>query len=143
MRSGMARKTSGFGTRATIGAALALALMLVSAPGSTPARAEDMTGGLLRLAEILGSVHHLREVCGAHEGALWRNKMIDMLNVADLDAGTRQVMVSHFNEAYYQARAAFPDCSDSAAAKANSLFDEARRLAARLSGTDGSAASLF
>jgi uncharacterized protein (TIGR02301 family) len=139
MRSGMARRSSGFGTRNIIGAALALALMLAA----IPSRADDLDSGLMRLAEILGSVHHLREVCGAHEGALWRNKMIDMLNAAALDAERRQLMIAHFNDAYYQAQNAFPDCSDGAAVKSNTLLDEAHKLAARLAGIDRSAAAGF
>jgi uncharacterized protein (TIGR02301 family) len=139
----MARRLYGFGTRSIIGVALALALM----GAATPSRAGDLDSGLdkglVRLAEILGSVHHLREVCGANEGALWRNKMIDMLNAATLGAQERQLMISHFNDAYYQAQKAFPDCSDGAAQASNSLFDEAHKLAARLAGTDRSAAAGF
>ncbi|MCE9649913.1 MAG: TIGR02301 family protein [Parvibaculum sp.] len=143
MRRGLARNSSSFRTRAGFGAALALILML----GAAPAVAEDLDGGLnrglMRLSEILGSVHHLREVCGANEGALWRNKMIDMMNTAALSAEQRQAMITHFNDAYYQARAAFPDCSAKAAAKANSLFDEAQRLAGRLSTIGQSATAEF
>lgn len=139
MRSGLIRKMSGFGTSALASAALALVLTF----GGAPARADEMQDGLVRLSEILGAVHHLREICGANEGALWRNKMIDMLNVAALDADGRQRLISHFNDAYFQALKAFPDCSASAAAKSNALFDEAHRLAARLAGTDRSAAANF
>src|SRR5262249_7353146 len=34
---------------------------------------------LLRLAEILGAVHYLRELCGAQEGQLWRDQMKEIL----------------------------------------------------------------
>ena len=36
-------------------------------------------GKLLRLSEILGAVHYLRELCGANEGQLWREKMMQIL----------------------------------------------------------------
>jgi uncharacterized protein (TIGR02301 family) len=139
----MARRSSGFGTNALIGAALALALICAALPARAGSSGGPMENGLERLAEILGAVHHLREVCGANEGALWRNKMIDMMNTAALGAEQRQAMIAHFNDAYYQARAAFPDCSTKAAAKANSLFDEAQRLAGRLSTIGQSAAAEF
>jgi uncharacterized protein (TIGR02301 family) len=139
----MARRSYGFGTSALIGAALALALMCAAPPARAGSTGGPMENGLERLAEILGSVHHLREVCGANEGALWRNKMIDMMNTAALGAEQRQAMIAHFNDAYYQARAAFPHCSAKAAAKANSLFDEAQRLAGRLSTIGQSAAAEF
>ena len=34
---------------------------------------------LLRLAEILGAVHYLRELCGAQEGQLWREQMKEIV----------------------------------------------------------------
>lgn len=143
MRSGMARGSFGFGTGARV--AVTLALMLGCAVASLPARADNsqtsLMSGLVRLAEILGSVHHLREICGADEGAMWRNKMIDMMNVASLDAEARQRMISHFNDAYYQARSTFPECSTPAAAKSNALLEEGRRLAASLAGGNRSAAA--
>ena len=30
---------------------------------------------LQRLAEILGALHYLRQLCGANEGPKWRNEM--------------------------------------------------------------------
>lgn len=143
MRSGMTRNMSRFGTGETVGAILALALVLAITLAPAPARADRLTDGLERLSEILGAVHHLRGVCGANEGPLWRNKMIDMINVAELDADQRQTMIAHFNDAFYEARTRFPMCTHDAAKRANMLFDEAHELAARLSGTGTNAASLF
>ncbi|HEX7774984.1 MAG TPA: TIGR02301 family protein [Parvibaculum sp.] len=126
----------------TVLARATLAGMLALASPALPVRADDMDNGLIRLAEILGAAHHLREVCGANEGPLWRNKMIDMLGAANADAAERQRLIEHFNNAYYSYRSRYPVCTPPAAAEANSLFDEAHRLAARLSGTDISASAL-
>ncbi|RPI39238.1 MAG: TIGR02301 family protein, partial [Hyphomicrobiaceae bacterium] len=35
---------------------------------------------LLRLSEILGAVHYLRELCGNNDGQLWRDRMKDLMN---------------------------------------------------------------
>ena len=55
------------------------ALLLVSACISGPARAQDAAapfdGELQRLAEILGTLHYLRGICGTNEGLKWRNEM--------------------------------------------------------------------
>jgi uncharacterized protein (TIGR02301 family) len=134
----MARFLFGFETvlaRVLIAGALALVLP------SPPARADDMSSGLTRLAEILGAAHHLREICGANEGALWRNKMIDLLGVANVDIETRQRLIEHFNNAYYRYRSAYPSCTRRAAEESDALFDEGRKLAARLAGTDVSASA--
>lgn len=143
MRSGMTRNMSGYGTGGLVSAIMALALVLAVTLAPAPARADKLTDGIERLSEILGAIHHLRDVCGANDGPLWRNKMIDMINVAELDATQRQTMISHFNDAFYQARTRYPMCTQDAAKRANMLFDEAYQLAARLSGAGNSAAALF
>ena len=47
-------------------------LILISACLSVPARAQDAAapfdGDLQRLAEILGTLHYLRGICGTNEG---------------------------------------------------------------------------
>ena len=53
------------------------ALILISACHVAPARAQDAAapfdGDLQRLAEILGTLHYLRGICGSNEGAKWRS----------------------------------------------------------------------
>ncbi len=54
-------------------------LILISACHLGPARAQDAAapfdGDLQRLAEILGTLHYLRGICGTNEGPKWRNEM--------------------------------------------------------------------
>ena len=70
------------------------ALMLISACHLAPARAQDAAapfdGDLQRLAEILGTLHYLRGICGSNEGAKWRNEM-----QALIDAETPSGAVSY------------------------------------------------
>ena len=40
---------------------------------------------LLRLAEILGAVHYLRELCSANEGLYWRERMKELLDAEGWD----------------------------------------------------------
>ncbi len=136
MWRGMGQILSGVGTLLRISAFLALLSF-------APVRADALDDGLTRLSQILGTIHHLRDICGANDGSLWRNKMIDMINAAKLDPDKRQALITHFNDAYYDARTGFPRCSDEAAKRANMLFDEAQRLASSLSDQRKNAASLF
>ena len=136
MRRGMTRIMSIFGTGRRVSASLALALTLALAPVN--AQAGSFENGLMRLAEILGSIHHLR-----NDGPLWRNKMIDMMNVAELSAPDRKKIISHFNDAFYSARTRYPDCTTDAARRANLLFNEGHRLAKKLASERRDAASLF
>lgn len=141
MRRGMTRIMSIYGTGRRASINLVLAAMLVLAPVN--AHADGFQDGLTRLAEIFGSIHHLRNICGANDGPLWRNKMIDMMNAAELTPPERKKIITHFNDAYYSARTRYPDCSNDAARKANQLFDEGYSLAKRLSSDRKSSASLF
>ena len=54
-------------------------LILIAACNLVPARAQDAAapfdGELQRLAEILGTLHYLRGICGTNEGPKWRNEM--------------------------------------------------------------------
>lgn len=122
-------------------ASLVLAAMLSLAPIN--AKADNFENGLMRLAEILGSIHHLRNICGANEGPLWRNKMIDMMNVAELGARERKKIIRHFNDAYYSIRTRYPDCTNDAARRANLLFNEGHQLAAQLASNRKNAAALL
>src|SRR5690606_31765765 len=44
---------------------------------------------IVRLSEILGALHYLRELCGADEGQLWRDKMAELLE-AETPADARR-----------------------------------------------------
>jgi len=130
MGRGTARIMFIFGTGRLVGARLAIAAMLALAPLN--AQAGNFDNGLMRLAEILGAVHHLRNICGTNDGPLWRNKMIDMMNAVELAAPDRQKIITHFNDAYYQARTDYPVCTDEAAQRADLLFSEGHQLAGEL-----------
>lgn len=129
----MERILCGFGTRRALAGGL-LAAMLIAAPA--PLRADPTADGLVRLAEILGAAHHLRGICGAGEGSLWRNKMIDLLEVTGAEPAHRQALIAHFNDGYHRAQTKYPGCTAVAAAQATALLDEGRRLAAGLAHPD-------
>jgi len=58
---------------------------------------------------------------------------------AKLDPERRQALITEFNDAYYDARTGFPRCSGEAAKRANTLFDEAQRLASSTEKPGGTA----
>lgn len=84
--------------------ALVLAAVLTSAapvrqsaalPGDPP-----YAESLLRLAEILGALHHLRPLCGANEPQVWRQKMGQLLTAQDPTPEERRRLVERFNQSY-------------------------------------------
>ncbi|MBX3505754.1 MAG: TIGR02301 family protein [Parvibaculum sp.] len=124
----MGRSLSIFGTcRARIAAGLfALALALPSPVAAAfPPKA-------VQLAEILGAVHHIRDICGANEGQLWRNKMIEMIAVLGPTEAERQRLVKHFNDSYYRYRNAYPKCTATAAGQSDKLMQDGQKIAEEL-----------
>ncbi len=85
MSKTMATRTINPSTRIQRGLRLAVAVLVVAGSAYTAALgaegpSTDYDRKLLRLAEVLGAVHHLREVCGAKEGQMWRDQMIKLIN---------------------------------------------------------------
>ena len=72
--------------------------------GALPARAQDgaapFDADLQRLAEILGTLHYLRGICGANEGAKWRNEMQALIDAETPSGERRARMIAGFNRGY-------------------------------------------
>ena len=83
-RSGRGRLSAA----ALIAFALAFASFESAAAQDAPA-AQPYDDQLLRLSEILGAVHYLRELCHAGEGTLWRDQMQALLDSEQPDATAR------------------------------------------------------
>jgi len=95
--------------------ALAAALIVVAALTAQPARAADspFEEQLLRLAEILGSLHYLRNLCG-ETGQDWRGRMESLLEVENPDEARRARFVERFNRGYRGFETTYTACTASA-----------------------------
>ena len=90
---------------------------------------------LMRLAEILGAVHYLRELCGAGEGQLWRDQMAEILRNEGTTAVRRAKLVNKFNDGYRGYRRTYRTCTESATRAASRFSTEGAELATALSQT--------
>jgi uncharacterized protein (TIGR02301 family) len=97
---------------------LAAFLVLIAALAATPARAQDAAApfdpDLLRLAEILGSLHYLRGICGANEGQKWRNQMQALVDAETPGGDRRTRMISSFNRGYRGFQQTYRSCTPAA-----------------------------
>ena len=101
-----------------------LALALVAVAGLTGRSGSAMAAGtldakpyderLMRLTEILGAVHYLRELCGAGDGQLWRDRMQDLLNAEGGSALRRMRLTRSFNQGYRAYSRTYIACTPSA-----------------------------
>ncbi|NND49981.1 MAG: TIGR02301 family protein [Rhizobiales bacterium] len=112
------------------------AAMWLQAPAA-PAQVTDASYGdrLLRLAEILGAIHHLRDICGADEGLLWRKKMLEMLEVENPPGQFRARLIASFNNGFRGYRRTYSSCTASAKTAENRFLTEGSKLAAGLTDT--------
>ncbi len=87
---------------------------------------------LMRLAEILGAVHYLRELCGAQEGQLWRDQMKEVLKNEGTTAVRRAKLVNSFNDGYRGYRRTYRTCTQSATLATIRFSTEGATIAASL-----------
>lgn len=104
------------------------------APESLPPAYEEQ---MMRLAEILGSLHYLRELCGAKEGQLWRDEMQKLIEKEAPSEARRQRLIARFNRGFRGFREIYRECTPSAAEAANRYLRQGVRLAAEIPGRYG------
>jgi uncharacterized protein (TIGR02301 family) len=107
-------------------------LMLAIASSSIPVRAEDAAapfdGDLQRLAEILGTMHYLRGICGNNEGAKWRNEMQSLID-AETPAGDRRArMIASFNRGYNGFQQTYRTCTPAATVAIRRYIEEGSKI---------------
>ncbi len=96
------------------------------APELPPPIYEDK---LLRLAEILGSLSFLRDLCGEDDGASWRAEMSALLAAEDPGPQRRQRLVARFNHGFETYKAVYRSCTPSAELAISRYLSEGETLA--------------
>jgi uncharacterized protein (TIGR02301 family) len=120
---------------------LAASLLAFALAGS--AAAQDDGGGvelpppiyedkLLRLAEILGSLSFLRDLCGESDGRVWRSEMNALLQAEEPGPQRRQRLVARFNHGFETFNAIYRSCTPSAELAISRYLREGQQLAAEV-----------
>jgi uncharacterized protein (TIGR02301 family) len=100
-----------------IGAMAALAAASVGAFGQSaiaPPDSKPYDERLMRLSEVLGAVHYLRELCGANDGQLWRERMRELMEAEGSSALRRAKLTRSFNNGYRSYSRTYNSCTTSA-----------------------------
>ncbi len=92
---------------------------------------------MLRLSEILGALHYLRDLCGANEGQLWRDQMQNMLKQEEPTAERRALLIARFNRGFRGFQETYRECTDAAIEANNRYIFEGTRLAGEIPGRYG------
>ncbi len=138
------RSQAGLGGRAIVLLAL-IALGLAAFAGAasaqepeTPRSGQEQPQGrpydseLFQLAEVLGAIHYLRELCGAQEGQLWRDQMSALVEAEGTSARRRAALVRSFNRGYRGYGRTYRTCTGLARLAINRFMQEGTALARRM-----------
>ena len=104
-----------------------MATALAVAPVSARAAEAPFDPGLMRLAEILGSLHFLRNLCG-EKGDQWRGEMQKLLDSENPDPARRARLVASFNRGYRSFGSTYTRCTPSATEAINRYMREGETL---------------
>jgi uncharacterized protein (TIGR02301 family) len=112
---------------------LLLVLVLTLAAAGTPARAQEVSapfdGDLQRLSEILGALHYLRGICGANEGAKWRNEMQALVDAEAPSGERRGRLITSFNRGYRGFQQTYRTCTPAADIAIRRYLEEGAKIA--------------
>ena len=113
--------------RLLIATSIALALAQ-PAMAQNPA-ATAFESSLQRLAEILGALHYLRNICGENEGQKWRNEMQALVD-AEAQGGERKArLTAAFNRGYRDYQQNYRTCTPAAEVVIRRYLDEGSKIA--------------
>ena len=84
---------------------------------------------LLRLSEILGAVHYLRELCGSNDGQAWRDRMRELMDAEGSSALRRAKLTRSFNNGYRSYGRTYNACTPSAQTAITRFLTEGSEIA--------------
>lgn len=127
MRKALTPKNTRTPLRALAVAGLS-ALLLVTTAFAAPLSADGKRpydDKLLRLSEILGAIHYLRELCGSDDGQLWREQMRGLIKAEGSSALRRATFTRKFNQGYRSYSRTYNSCTPSAKTSIERFIAEA------------------
>jgi uncharacterized protein (TIGR02301 family) len=118
---------------------IAVSLVLaLAAPGqAAEGGGAPFDGDLQRLAEILGSLHYLRGLCGANEGTKWRDQMQALIEAEAPNGERRDRMVASFNRGYRGYQQTYRVCTPAANFVIRRYLDEGSKIAREITARYG------
>ena len=109
------------------------------APAQPPAadRPPPYEPQLLRLAEMMGALAYLRDLCGAGDGDKFRARMADLLGADGVSEARRGLLAGAYNRGFQDYRTTYRTCTPAANAIIARYLAETARLAADVAGRYG------
>jgi uncharacterized protein (TIGR02301 family) len=108
--------------------AILIAVFCLCAPVHAEDAAAPFDGDLQRLAEILGTLHYLRGICGSNEGGKWRNQMQALIDAETPSGDRRARMIAGFNRGYNGFQQTYRTCTPAALVAIRRYIDEGAKI---------------
>ncbi len=96
------------------------------APSDTPPPYEAQ---LLRLAELVGALTYLRDLCGDGDGATFRGKFADLVGAEGTTDARKESLAGAFNRGFRDYELTYRACTPTAREIVARFLDEAGRIA--------------
>jgi uncharacterized protein (TIGR02301 family) len=87
---------------------------------------------LLRLGEILGAIHFLRELCGGNDGPLWRERMEELVRAEGPSALRQAKLTRSFNQGYRNYQRTYSTCTPTAQTTITRFVAEGQQISETL-----------
>jgi uncharacterized protein (TIGR02301 family) len=107
-----------------------------STPAATPAPTPSQPDApppyeaqLLRLAELIGALAYLRDLCGDGDGASFRDKFADLVGAEGITDARKESLAGAFNRGFRDYELTYRACTPTAREIVARFLDEASRIA--------------
>jgi uncharacterized protein (TIGR02301 family) len=98
------------------------------APPAEPAAPPPYQAQILRLAELLGVLAYMTDLCNAPDAGTWPTRMGALLGSEGQATGTRDVLAGAYNRGFRGYEATYRSCTPNAQLVISRTLDEAGRL---------------
>ena len=111
-------------------------MVLVPGPARAQAQVQDAAAPfdaeLQRLAEILGTLHYLRGICGTNEGQKWRSEMQALVDAETPSGARRARMIASFNRGYNGFQQTYRTCTPAGRVAIRRYLEEGSKISRNL-----------
>jgi uncharacterized protein (TIGR02301 family) len=98
-------------------------------PAPTPAEPPPYEPQLLRMAEVIGALSYLRDICGEGDGAAFRAKFASLLETEGSTPSRKETLAGAFNRGLRDYELTYHSCTPAAREIVARFLDEAARIA--------------
>ena len=107
------------------------------APVSPAERSPPYQPQLLRLAEMIGALAYLRDLCGAGDGEKFRDRMAALLDAEGTTETRRSLLAGAYNQGFRDYQTNYRTCTPAADAIVSRYLSETARIASEIAARYG------